>query len=148
MKPENRFIAAVNRHLPLKKLRSHASVRARYPEVKHIYYEKMNNGFRGGTWDAWYSGRGGDLWVEFKYLARLPQRASVKPFELLSPLQLDWGHERLNEGRNVAVIVGCPAGGVLLRNRAWMLELPPEQFHERVRSRDDLAAWIMGQLLE
>jgi hypothetical protein len=148
MKPENRFIAAVNRHLPLKKLRTHATVRARYPEANHVHYEKMNNSFRGGTWDAWYSGRGGDLWIEYKWIARVPQRASVKPFELLNPLQLDWGRERCSEGRNAAVIVGCPAGGVLLREGGWLDELSPGQFKQRLNSSADLAAWIMEQIQE
>jgi hypothetical protein len=108
----------------------------------------MHNSFHGGTWDAWYSGRGGDLWIEYKYLARIPRRANVKPFELLSPLQLEWGRERRSEGRNVAVILGCPAGGVLLRDAAWMNELTPGQFQNLVQSRADLAAWIMEQLQE
>ena len=105
----------------------------------------MHNSFRGGTWDGWYSGKGGDLWIEYKFLPRIPQRASVKPFALLSPLQLEWGRERLDEGRNVAVIIGCPTGGVLLRELSWEKELSPQQFDSLLSSRVDLASWIMEQ---
>lgn len=144
-KPENSFILSVNRLLPLKKVRSSAKVLASYPAERHIHYEKMNNAFRGGTWDGWYSGPGGDVWIEYKNLVRIPQRASVKPFELLSGLQLDWGEGRHSEGRNVAVIIGCPTGGVLLREREWENELSPQQFQSLIRSRIDLASWILEQ---
>jgi hypothetical protein len=148
MKPENNFIHSINKFLPLKKLRAVAAVRARTPEARHLHYEKMHNGYRGGTWDAWYSGNSGDLWIEYKWLARVPRRASVKPFELLSPLQLDWGCERLREGRAVAVIVGCPTGGVLLRDEGWMIEYSGEAFTALIQSRKDLAAWILEQTTE
>ena len=144
-KPENNFILSINRLLPLKKVRSSASALLQYPVDMHLHYEKMNNSFRGGTWDGWYSGKRGDLWVEYKFIARIPQRASVKPFELLSALQLDWGKERLDEGRNVAVIIGCPTGGVLLRNRAWEKELSAQRFQSLILSRPDLVSWILEQ---
>ena len=144
-KPENNFILSVNRLLPLKKVRSSAKALLQYPVDMHLHYEKMHNSFRGGTWDGWYSGKGGDLWIEYKFLPRIPQRASVKPFALLSPLQLEWGRERLDEGRNVAVIIGCPTGGVLLRELDWEKELSPQQFDSLLSSRVDLASWIMEQ---
>lgn len=144
-KPENSFILSINRLLPIKKVKSSVKATQTYPREMHIHYEKMNNAFRGGTWDGWYSGPGGDLWIEYKFLPRIPQRASVKPFELLSPLQLDWGKERHSEGRNVAVIIGCPTGGVLLRDRAWEQELLPQQFESLLQSRPDLAAWVLEQ---
>ena len=145
-KPENNFILSVNKILPIKKTRSSAKAREQYPIGEHIHYEKMNNGYRGGTWDGWYSGPGGDIWIEYKFLPRIPQRASVKPFELLSSLQLDWGKERLNEGRNVAVIIGAPKGGVLLVDRAWEMSLSPQLFASLIRSKDDLIEWILTQV--
>ena len=144
-KPENNFILSVNKLLPIKKTRSSAKAREQYPIGEHIHYEKMNNGYRGGTWDGWYSGPGGDIWIEYKFLPRIPQRASVKPFELLSSLQLDWGKERLNEGRNVAVIIGCSTGGVLLQEREWEEELSAQRFQSLIFSRIDLATWILEQ---
>ena len=144
-KPENSFILSINRLLPIKKVRSSANVLQQYPTEMHIHYEKMNNAFRGGTWDGWYSGQRGDVWIEYKNLPRIPQRASVKPFELLSALQLDWGNERHSEGRNVAVIIGCPTGGVLLRERRWEEELSSQEFQSLILSRANLAAWILEQ---
>lgn len=96
-KPENQFIAGVHKYLP------------------DVYFEKMNNPYRGGTADVWYSGVLGDLWVEYKFLPKLPRRGLIIPD--LSELQKRWIHNRRNEGRRVHVIVGCPAGGV------WFLSI-------------------------
>lgn len=143
-KPENNFIARVNRLLPLKQVATSADARAKYPKLDWIHYEKNNNAFRGGTADCWYSGRRGDLWVEYKYLERLPQRSDVKPFELISRLQHDWLNGRLDEGRNVGVVIGCPTGGVVLLNRAWEREISPQEFCDLIRSAPDLAKWVLN----
>lgn len=105
----------------------------------------MNNPYRGGTADWWYSGDRADLWVEYKYIDRIPVRASVLPD--LSELQKDWLAGRVRENRNVAVIVGCPEGGVIYLNGEWLVELSPNVFRERICSQNQLARWIMAQTI-
>lgn len=145
MKPESAYIASINKLLPLKKLKGNAAVRAKFQTAQHIHYEKMHNDYRGGTADCWYSGLKGDCWIEFKFIPRIPQRVNVKPLELLSALQVDWLNERFVEGRNVAVIVGCPTGGVLLTGGEWMSEISPQDFTNLIQSRKNLADWILEQ---
>ena len=140
-KPENTFIDKVNDKLPIAKRKRSAKAREAHPGVQ-LHYEKNNNPFRGGTADSWYSALPKDLWVEYKYIPRVPQRGVIKPLELLSSLQCEWLNGRLGEGRNVAVIIGCPIGGVVLTERAWEKELPVQEFLSLVRSVPDLAAWI------
>ena len=72
----------------------------------------MHNAFRGGTPDVWYSGPGGDLWVEYKWIAKIPKSGIIVPN--LSALQLDWLTKRRLEGRNVLVVVGTPKGALSL----------------------------------
>lgn len=60
---------------------------------KEIHREKMSNPYARGTPDVWYSGKGGDLWVEYK--------VGNNP---LTYNQLSWLRKRCEEGRNVAVI--------------------------------------------
>jgi hypothetical protein len=84
----------------------------------------MNNPYSSGTADVWYSGTGGDLWLEYKFLPRKPQRGVVDPMKLLSPLQARWLRERNDEGRVVGVCVGCSEGGILLFYREWETEQP------------------------
>lgn len=135
-KPETTFYESVHRHLP---------------HLKLLYREKMNNPYRGGTADWWFSGKH-DLWIEYKFLPRVPQKGSVwlcKP-DVKSPdlsrLQQIWLHDRHVEGRNVGVIVGCPAGGVVLRDLEWEKEIPVELFRERIWPRDRLAYWIKQEV--
>jgi hypothetical protein len=144
-KPETRFIASVNRHLPLKRLRSNAKVCGQYPASRHIHYEKMHNDFRGGTADAWYSGRGGDVWIEYKFLPHTPRCGIYQPSKLLSALQADWLKGRLDEGRNVAVIVGCLGGGVLLTEGTWQHSYSWEAWCSMICSASSLAEWILSQ---
>ena len=125
-KPETSFIKSVHRHL------------------KETYYEKMANPYRGGTADVWYSGQEGDLWVEYKYLPAIPRTKEI--LANLSELQLHWLRNRYLEGRNVAVVVGTPNGGVVLTDRAWEQGLSPDAFRARLISKADIALWILSKV--
>jgi hypothetical protein len=130
-KPENTFRASVHKYLP--------------PTLHH---EKMCNPYSSGTADDWYSGTRGDLWVEYKFLPKIPVTASVwlvnpnvkKP--MLSVNQRDWLNERYAEGRTVAVVVGCREGGVIMRDQEWMWEYTPQMFRDRLVPRQAIAQWI------
>lgn len=126
VKPENTFRAGVHKHLP-----------------KTLHHEKMNNPYSSGTADDWYSGNCKDLWIEYKYITRVPSRVNVRPAEMLSPLQLRWLNGRHSEGRNIAVVVGCPDGGVILRNQEWEMEMNPDTFRDRLVPRQAIAQWIV-----
>jgi hypothetical protein len=77
MGPENRLINAVKKELG-----------------SDVYSEKMHNAYRGGTPDVWYSGRGGDLWVEWKWIASVPKKGPIVPN--LSELQKQWLGRRVD----------------------------------------------------
>ena len=136
MQQENQFRASV--HKQLKNLLTNPKM------VLGVYQEKMHNPYRRGTPDDWYSGHQRDLWVEYKYRKQLQ---SVLVDKLLSPLQLFWLQGRHQEGRNVAVIVGFPQGGIVVR---------PERFNERISiveietellmKRKQLAEWIYNEV--
>lgn len=145
-KPESLFIARVNDKLPIAVRPRSAKARA-LANGQTIHYEKMNNPYNSGTADGWYSASGGDLWVEFKHLPSTPQRATISPAKLLSELQLRWLNGRHGEGRNVAVVIGCPAGGVVLVDRAWETTLSAEVFRSLMLSVDNVADWIRNQVL-
>ena len=124
-KPETTFIKRVHRSL------------------EGPYAEKNHNGYRGGTPDVWYSGDRGDLWVEYKYLPKLPARKPILP--TLSALQAKWLAERAAEGRNVAVIVGTPTGGVIYRSMTWEHPLTTAEFCARLATTKHIADWIYSQ---
>lgn len=124
-KPENTFIDAIHRHL-----------------APSLHREKMNNPYSSGTPDVWYSGVAGDLWLEYKFLPRVPQRGTVTPLKLLSPLQLRWLNERHTEGRTVGVCIGCPTGGLILRNKRWEETFPARDYAKQLCTRKELAEQI------
>lgn len=105
MKPERRFRQSVTKHL------------------KDLYVWSINDSWHAGVPDHYYSGKGGDLWAEYKYF---PTDRST--FDLTQPektpklsrLQQVWLNNRHDEGRTVRVIVGMPSGGVILMNKEWM----------------------------
>lgn len=125
-KPENRFIGSVHRRLP------------------RTYAEKMNNPWRAGTADVWYSGDRGDLWIEYKFIERIPRSAEILPD--LTPRQKRWLNNRFDEGRNVAVVLGTPTGGVIYRNKEWMRPLDHVTLAGLIVPRDEIARWIFSQV--
>lgn len=125
-KPENVFIASVHRRLA------------------SVYFEKLCNPFRSGTPDVWYSGDRGDLWIEYKFLPKIPRSEGILPD--LSAQQRRWLDSRAAEGRNVAVVIGCKEGAVIYCNRDWSTPISTSAFLARVVSRDALAAWIVNHV--
>lgn len=128
-KPETTFTAAVHKHLP--------------PGRSDPYWMKNNNLYTSGIWDVWYSGVAADLWVEYKFIV-LPKRDDTLIHPGLSDLQLEWGEKRFHEGRNLAVIVGCKEGGVILRDREWEWAYGRSTFLPRLMTRKEIAEWIIG----
>lgn len=125
-KPENTFIAGVHRHL------------------RSTYVEKMNNPWRAGTADVWYSGAAGDLWIEYKFIERIPRSNEILPE--LTPRQSRWLNNRHDEGRNVAVVLGTPRGGVIYRNKEWMEPKDKESLEALLIPKLQIARWIHDQV--
>lgn len=82
---------------------------------KDVHCSAFGGQYANGVPDHWYSGTGGDLWVEYKY------EPAAKVFTpKLSGLQELWLSQRMDEGRSVAVIVGTSmAAGLILLNGNW-----------------------------
>jgi hypothetical protein len=118
-KPETTFYSGIHKHLS--------------PEV---YRMKLNNPFIGGVPDCWYSGKSGDMWIEYKFVV-LPKRDDTLIKIELSELQKEWLTHRFFEGRNVGVIVGCKEGGVVLSD--WLTPIRTDEFRKQLLTRKELA---------
>ena len=101
-KPETTYYTAIHRLLP-----------------KDLYREKMFNPYSSGTPDVWYSGTADDLWVEYKYITKVPQKAPIIVQKMLTALQRKWLNDRYREGRNVIVILGTPHMSWVYEKLAW-----------------------------
>lgn len=71
---------------------------------------KINDNFQGGVPDAYYLGETDSLWVEYKYLPRLPKRGNTLIVPGLSELQYGWLQDLQEGGKNAWVAVGHPFG--------------------------------------
>lgn len=125
-KPETTFIRSIHRFIPT------------------VYAEKMSNPWRGGTADVWYSGDCGDLWVEYKYIAKIPKSESILPD--LTAQQEKWLKDRYDDGRNVAVVLGTPSGGVIYRDMDWLRSSDHVVFTKRLVPKKEVAQWIYRQV--
>lgn len=125
-KPENTFIASIHKHLP-----------------HELYRIKNNNVYNSGQPDCWYSGPGGDLWIEYKFV-EVPKRITTEVTIDLTKLQQHWLASRHAEGRQVGVIVGCKEGGVWLPGVTWQMPLTTRAFKGTMRTREELAAVIVS----
>ena len=124
---EHGFIRSVHRQLP-----------------DEIYKWKINDNFQGGVADTYYSGKGGDLWIEYKYLKVLPKRPSTVIKTSLSAQQGMWLTERHNEGRTVALVIGSPDGIVLLTSPdEWNTPLTCADFIRTAIDKQRLVSYIV-----
>ena len=134
-KPEATFVRSVNKHVP-----------------QEVHHEGNADQFSGGRPDRRYEGcqaRTPDLWIEYKFLSTIPpviDMMDIKKQVKLSGLQQDWLKRANEHGRNVAVIIGCKQGGVILTNMTWTSAIPRDIFLKLVKSRKQIAEWITDQV--
>ncbi|RDE25179.1 hypothetical protein DV711_06375 [Motiliproteus coralliicola] len=102
---EHGFIRSIHRKLPTS-----------------VYAWKINDNYAGGVADAYYSGKAGDCWIEYKYLTKLPIRDSSKVTFGTSTQQKLWLKARFDEGRDVALVVGSQNGCVVLTGEDMALD--------------------------
>lgn len=125
------------------------AVRAALPDG--IYSMKNNNEYVAGVPDLWFSGKKNDLWIEMKFVQKLPKTVPLRPYDLLSTLQEKWLRDRYEEGRNVAVIIGCKRGakleGIILRDLAWEKDIYPKDFDSLIVSKSELVSFIKEQVM-
>lgn len=124
---EHGFIRSVHRQLP-----------------DSLYKWKINDNFQGGVADTYYSGTGGDLWIEYKYLKELPKRPTTEIKTSLSTQQRVWLTDRHNEGRTVALVIGSPNGILLLTTPdQWSEPLTCAEFIRRAIDKARLVSYIV-----
>lgn len=104
MKPENAFINRVHKLL-----------------TAPVYAEKMHNAYRGGTPDVFYEGDVEDLWIEYKWVPKLPVRKETQLKLDLSELQKLWLKRRYHKAREVWVVLGYKEG---IKTRACIFSSP------------------------
>ena len=129
-------------------MNEHSFIRSIHKKLPDdVYAWKINDNFQGGVADAYYSrAAGGDMWIEYKYLSRLPKRPDTVINVGLSELQKDWLRARLLDGRTVCVIVGSIKGSLILDNGAWEEPVTTQIFTRNAVETPAVVAYILSTL--
>ena len=109
-----------------------------------VYCWKIMNTMQNGIPDCYFSGTGGDLWAEMKWINKVPKRNTTIIEPNLSELQRRWLNARRAEGRTVCVIIGTPEGCYLFTDGTWDTGITRDQL---TLSRADIIEWIREQTL-
>jgi hypothetical protein len=115
---EHGFVKAVHRHLP-----------------SDLYRWKIHDTFTGGVPDAMYAGPAGTLFVEYKYVTKLPKKDTTAIKIGLSALQLQWLRRMHLYNTLCMVIIGAPDGAVICTDLKWEQKLTKINFKNALSSK-------------
>ena len=87
-----------------------------------------------------YSGPSGVLFVEYKYVPKLPKKATTNIRHTLSPLQLQW-LERMKTSANAALVVGVEDSCIILVDD-FATNICKTRYLEEKQSRKEAANFI------
>lgn len=109
-----------------------------------VYALKLSLPYTAGVPDSWYSGREGDLWIEWKYLKSIPRELDLigNKNPIITQLQQKWLRDRYDEGRQVGVVVGTEKGAVVYPDLDWEVPMCRQEFESRLWTKRQVAAWI------
>jgi hypothetical protein len=119
----------------------------------HIYKWKVNDNFAGGVPDAFYrttrETNARPLWVEYKFLKKLPARGDTRIVPNLSAQQLIWLEQAVSSGEQALVIVGIESerikrqtAGFIMTSGEWREGVTCQEANIRLKSMSNLASEI------
>jgi len=98
---------------------------------------------QNGIPDNFYSSKGGILFAEYKYVTRIPKRASTLIIPHCSKLQLQWLARRYGENVPVCVILGSPNGAYIFTDLTWVDGIYRDKL---TLTRKQVSEWIIKQV--
>jgi len=105
-----------------------------------LFKWKIHDNYAGGVPDCLYAGPAGQLWVEYKWVAKLPAMPETIIKPKLSAQQLAWLIKMSGLSFPCAVIIGTPMGGLLLNNTAeWTRGITTREAQKRLQRAADIA---------
>tara|TARA_S200000501_G_scaffold100421_1_gene93880 strand:- start:595 stop:990 length:396 start_codon:yes stop_codon:yes gene_type:complete len=110
-----------------------------------VYKWKIHDTFTGGVPDVMYCGPKQILFVEYKYLKRLPKKDTTLIRHSLTPQQNDWLC-RINKPSQAGLIIGCENQCIIL-TCDFTRNISKLNFIEQNRTRSYVAEWISNTVL-
>lgn len=121
------------------------AVHKRLPDT--LWAWKICDPYMGGIPDAYYRNRetGGAVWVEYKYIKRLPAKETTMIVPNLSQLQLKLLNETVESGQKAIVIIGYGSKGVILEDKSqWVTGISKSEFVNSLLDYKQLGVKIYG----
>jgi len=112
--------------------------------VPRVYALKLNLRFVAGVPDCWLSGSEEDLWLELKYVQKLPP--IVDSTKLLTALQQQWLAERYAEGRRVGALIGSSDGHLFFSGLSWQKPISREKWIQTGMTTKEMADFLVERL--
>ena len=125
---EHSFIKSVHRRLP--------------PE---IFKWKIHDTFTGGVPDVMYGGPSGILFVEYKYVPKLPVKDSTLIKTTLAPNQIQWLNRMKDCNQKTAVIIGIEKNAIILA-KSFTANITKEYYNEHRVTIPELCLFINEQI--
>lgn len=132
-KPESRFIDRVHRQLSEK-----------------VYKQAFTSKFSNGTPDRYYEGPKGVLWIEYKYIDKLPNVVNLTDISkkpCLSKLQQNWLIRAHKNNIQVGVALGYKDFVFWYPGIFWQAYIVKEIFLKKLISIKDFAKIIENKVL-
>lgn len=113
------------------------------------YRMSNTNPYIGGIPDIYYEGRFGCLWVEYKYLEKLPKILDLidPKKKLLTANQIKWLRRGNSNHGNVAVILGTATGeGIWFKNLSWEVQHSSKTLIPKLMTPKEMASKIVSHI--
>ena len=130
----------MNEHGFVKSVHSHLS--------SDVYKWKIRDTYTGGIPDVFYSGPRCMMFIEYKYIKKLPVRSKTNIKCSISPLQHLWLHRMYDQGHKVAVVLGVDHEALIMQYpKVWKEPISKKYFQDNCVPFKQVTTWIEEQCL-
>jgi hypothetical protein len=100
---------------------------------------KINDTYAGGVPDCYYCDIGGQLFVEYKYVPKVPKLETTWLIPKLSGNQKLWLQNRHLQKVDVAVVLGTPEGAIVFTDLSWIQGIQVKKLNQNILSPKGIA---------
>ncbi len=128
---EHGFIKSVHSHLP-----------------STVYKWKIRDTYTGGIPDVFYAGPQCMMFIEYKYIKKLPVRSKTNIKCNISALQQEWLQRMYNQEHKVAVVLGVGREALIMQYPiVWKEPITKSYFQDNCVPFKQVSKWIEQQCL-
>ena len=109
-------------------MNEHSFIRSIHTNMSSdVFVWKLAAKYHGGVPDAWYSGPSGYMFIEYKYVSKLPKRSTTPVKIALTELQRAWLRTAISHNHLAYIVLGSEAG-VYITQDPDLKRVTQEQF--------------------